>query len=92
VLLFLGAAFARGRWPATTGIQAAKLSDRFRRSKTSVAVAGKRAEFTAACLTAAAVEPLVAQAGQLTFALEGTSAKQHGPHFQKAGNHHNPTP
>ena len=32
------------------------------------------------------------QAGQLSFGLNGTPAKQHGSLFQKAGDHHNTTP
>src|SRR4051794_37642480 len=91
-LLFLGAVLARGRRTVTTWIRAAKLSDQFRPCYTAVAAAGKQADRIAARLFLAAVEPLVAQAGRITLALDDTPTPRYGPCVQGAGIHHNPTP
>jgi hypothetical protein len=92
VRLFLGAILARGRRTVTSWIRAAGLSGEFRRCYTTVSAAGKRADLIAAHLAHAAVKPLVAEAGRLTFALDDTPTERYGPHVQGAGVHHNPAP
>jgi hypothetical protein len=91
-LLFLGAVLARGRRTVTAWIRAARLSDQFRPCYTAVAAAGKRADRIARRVLTEVVEPLVAQAGRLTLALDDTPTQRYGPHVQGAGVHHNPTP
>jgi hypothetical protein len=91
-MLFLGAVLARGRRTVTSSTHAAKLSDQFRPCYTAVAVAGKKADRIAARLVIEAIKPLVAGAERLTVALDDTPTERYGPHVQRAGVHHNPTP
>ena len=91
-LLFLGAVLARGRRTVTSWIRAAGLSAEFRPCYTTVAAAGKRADLIAAHLAHGVVEPLVAGAARLTFALDDTPTERYGRHVQGAGVHHNPCP
>jgi hypothetical protein len=90
--LFVGAILARGRRTVTSWIRAAGLSEEYRPCYTTVAAAGKRADLVAAHLAHAVVNPLVADADRLTFALDDTPTERYGPHVQGAGIHHNPTP
>jgi len=91
-LLFLGAVLARGRRTITTWIRAAKLSDQFRSCYIAVAAAGKKADIIARRLLIEVVRPLLKGATRLTLALDATPTKRFGPHVQRAGIHHNPTP
>src|SRR5205085_5750284 len=90
--LFLGAILAHGRRTVTSWIRAAGLSAEFRPCYSTVAAAGRRADWVAGRLAGAAVGPLVGDAGRLTFALDGTPTERYGPHVQGAGVHHNPAP
>src|SRR4051812_20168569 len=82
VRLFLGVVLARGRRTVTSWIRAAGLSGEFRPCYTTVAAAGQRADRIAGHLAGAAVRPLVADAGRLTFALDDTPTERYGPHVQ----------
>ena len=90
--VFVGALLARGRRTITSWIRAAGLSGDYKPVYTTVAAAGKRADFVAARLAVEVVKPLVAGAGRLTFALDDTPTPRYGPQVQGAGVHHNPTP
>jgi hypothetical protein len=92
IRLFLGAVLARGRRTITSWIRPAGLSSEFRPTYTTVAAAGKQTDLMAAKLASAVVEPLVAGASRLMFALDDTPTERYGPHVQAAGIHHNPTP
>ena len=92
IRLFLGAVLARGRRTVTSWIRAAGLSQDFRPCYTTVAAAGKRADWIAGRLAGAAVKPLVGAADRLLFALDDTPTERYGPHVQGAGVHHNPAP
>lgn len=91
-LLFVGAILARGRRTVTSWIRAAGLSREYRRCYTTVAAAGKRADYIAARLAHGVVKPLVADAARLTFALDDTPTERYGRYVQGAGVHHNPAP
>ncbi len=90
--LLLGAVLALGRRTVTSWIRAAGLSADYRPCYTTVAAAGKRADFAAGLLAHEVVRPLVAGAERLTFALDDTPTERYGPHVQGAGVHHNPAP
>src|SRR5436305_784180 len=72
--LLVGAVLARGRRTATSGIRAAGLSGEYRPCHATGSAAGKKTDLIAAHLAHAAVKPLVAGAGRLTFALDDTPA------------------
>ena len=91
-MLFLGAVLARGRRTVTSWIRAAKLSDQFRSCYSAVAAAGKNADRIAARLVIEVVKPLTAGTQRLILALDDTPTQRYGPHVQRAGVHHNPTP
>src|SRR5690349_24976858 len=91
-LLFFGAVLARGRRTVTTWIRAAKLSGQYQRGYVAVASAGKRADRIGRRLLTEVVRPLLKGATRLTLALDDTPTKRYGPHVQRAGIHHNPTP
>jgi hypothetical protein len=89
-LVFVGVLLASGRRTVTSWIRAAGLSGDYKPVYTTVAAAGKRADFVAARLAIEVVKPLVVGAGRLTFALDDTPTQRYGPHVQGAGIHHNP--
>jgi hypothetical protein len=91
-LVFVGALLARGRRTVTSWIRAAGLSDDYKPVYTTVAAAGKRADFIAARLAIDVLKPLVAKAERLTFAIDDTPTPRYGPQVQGAGAHHNPAP
>jgi hypothetical protein len=90
--LLVGAVLARGRRTVTSWIRAAGLSGEYRPCYTTVAAAGKRADFLAARLAHEVVKPLVAAADRLVFALDDTPTERSGRYVQGAGVHHNPCP
>ncbi len=90
--LFIGAILARGRRTVTSWIRAAGLGRAYRRSYTTVAAAGKKADDVAARSVNAVVAPLVADQKRITLALDDTPTERDGPRVQGAGIHHNPTP
>jgi hypothetical protein len=90
--LFVGTVLARGRRTVTSWIRAVGLSNEFRPCYTTVSAAGARADSIAARLLYEVVQPLVAGATRLTFALDDTPTERYGPKVQGAGVHHNPTP
>ena len=90
--LFVGAVLARGRRTVTSWVRAAGLSGEYRPCYTTVAAAGARTDRIAARLAHEVVEPLVADADRLTFALDDTPTPRYGRRVQGAGVHHNPTP
>src|SRR4051794_41971744 len=91
-LVFVGALLARGRRTVTSWIRWAGLSDDYKPVYTTVAAAGKRADFVAARLAIEVVKPLVVGAARLTFALDDTPTPRYGRHVPGAGVHHNPAP
>ncbi|MBN9119496.1 MAG: transposase [Planctomycetes bacterium] len=90
--LFFGAVLARGRRTVTRWIRAAGLSAEFRPCYTTVAAAGKSADGVAVRLIHEVLEPLLAGMSRVVLALDDTPTPRHGPHVQRAGVPHNPTP
>jgi DDE superfamily endonuclease len=90
--LLVGAILGRGRRTVTSWIRAAGLGGEYRRCYTTVAAAGKRADFIAAHLAHAVVKPLVADRPRLTFAIDDTPTERYGRFVQGAGVHHDPCP
>jgi hypothetical protein len=91
-VVFIGAVLARGRRTVTSWIRAAGLSHDYKPVYTTVAAAGRRADYIAARQAIEVVKPLVAGAARLTFALDDTPTPRYGPQVQGAGVHHNPAP
>src|SRR3954471_3675945 len=83
--LLVGAVLARGRRTVTSRIRAAGRSDEYRPCYATVSAARKRTGPIAPRLAHAVVEPLVADADRLTFALDDTPTARHGRHVQGAG-------
>jgi hypothetical protein len=92
VRLLLGAALAAGRRTVTCWLRAAGFAAEFRPAYTTVAAAGRRADFLAARLAHAALKPLLGGAERLLFAIDDTPTQRYGPKVQGAGVHHNPAP
>jgi hypothetical protein len=92
VRLFLGALLATGRRTVTSWVQAAGITQEFRPAYTTVAAAGRRADFLAARLAHDVLKPLLTGGRRLLFALDDTPTKRYGPKVQGAGVHHNPAP
>ena len=90
--LLLGAVLATGRRTVTRWLRAAGLTDEFRPAYTTVAAAGRQADFLAAQLVHGVLKPLLGSAERLVFALDDTPTPRYGPKVQGAGVHHNPTP
>jgi hypothetical protein len=91
-LVFVGAVLARGRRTVTSWIRAAGLSADYRPVYTTVAAAGRRADWIAARLAHGVLKPLLSGIGRLVFALDDTPTERYGPRVQGAGVHHNPAP
>lgn len=90
--LLVGALLATGRRAVTAWVRAAGLIAEYRPAYTTLAAAGRRADWLAARVTHEALKPLLAGADRLLLGLDDTPTERYGPKVQGAGIHHNPAP
>jgi hypothetical protein len=89
-VLLRGALFAKGRRAVTSWLRAACVGPGFA-GYYFLAALGRRADPLAGLLLRRALPPL-APAGPLLFAVDDRPTRRYGPHVQRAGVYHNPTP